>query len=213
MIDRDIKQSRFSEGFYEDYQLNIDHGELSLPLVETLHSTYQNILKRFPHCFAYRFRLRIPNTQSKQGKTLINQWFYRLCHYRAKDRLSIIWQKEMSKTGAISYRVTIFINAESYPSYSDVKKIRKWLINNIERTWAKTIEISQPDITPFCILSPDPLMILHSDCEDYNEQQRFLFFIISRYAKSALEPRTLENELMGSFFSPSSKTVKGKNHE
>ena len=213
MIDSDIKQSRFNEGFYEGYQINIDHGKLSLPLVETLHSTYQNILKRFPHCFAYRFRLRIPNTQSKQVKTLINQWFYRLCHYRAKDRLSIIWQKETSKAGAISYRVTIFINAEPYPSYTDVEKIRKWLISNIERTWEKTIEISQSDTIPFCIFTPDPLMILNSELEDYNEQQRFLLFIISRYAKSTLEPRTLENELMGSFFSRSSKAVKGKHHE
>ncbi|EHW0625778.1 inovirus-type Gp2 protein [Vibrio vulnificus] len=207
-MNNNAEQSYAMTGFYQGYQINIDHGALSMPLVANLYSTYQSMIRRFPHSFAYRFRLRIPNEQKKQAKTLINQWFYRLCHYRPKDELSLIWQQETTRTGAISYRITLFINAAPYPTYANKEKVKKWLVRSIRRSWAKTIGVSPSDGELFCIFTPDPLLVLNTNFEDYNEQIRFLFFIISRYAKSPSDPNTFESNLMGSFTSRARKATK-----
>ncbi|WP_435248150.1 hypothetical protein ACMAZD_00475 [Vibrio sp. nBUS_14] len=57
---------RLEGGFYREYQVDIDHGNLSLAALEILSRAYQNALMRFGHSYVLRFRLRIPKKQNQQ---------------------------------------------------------------------------------------------------------------------------------------------------
>ncbi|WDZ73192.1 hypothetical protein PWW31_06305 [Vibrio harveyi] len=84
--------------YFREYQIDTVDGGLSLPLIEKLYFAYRSVLSRFAHSYVFRFRLGIPGKYNHQAKTLFNQWFYRFCHYRQHDKISVIWKKEISDT-------------------------------------------------------------------------------------------------------------------
>ncbi|MEZ8055929.1 hypothetical protein [Vibrio atlanticus] len=110
---------------FREYQIDTVDGGLSLPLIEKLYFAYRSVLSRFGHSYVFRFRLGIPRKHNHQAKALFNQWFYRFCHYRQRDKISVIWKKEISDTGAISYRFTMFLDATPYEPMANEYQIRK----------------------------------------------------------------------------------------
>ncbi|HCE2128183.1 TPA: inovirus-type Gp2 protein [Vibrio parahaemolyticus] len=203
MFDNEAMESSLKKGYYKGHQVDLDYGELSLSLVEILYSAYQNAINRFPHCYVYRFRLRIPKKQSAQEKTLLNQWFYRFCHYRKNDNLNVIWKREVNQTGCISYRITLFLDASNYPPLINEFKLRKRLTKDIKSSWRKTTNVQKHNIDALCLFSSQPLFELNSEYEDYKRQRGFLFFVLSRHASSNGISNFVKEDTLGSFISKS----------
>lgn len=198
---------RLEDGFYRGYQVDIDHGNLSLAALEILSRAYQNALMRFGHCYVFRFRLRIPKKQNQQEKTLINQWFYRLCHYRKDDNLNVIWKREVSQTGCISYRMTLFLDASSYPPFVNEFKLRKRLTKDTKNSWRNTTNVDKRNINAVCLFLNQPLVELNKEYDDYHYQRGLLFYVLSRQARVNTTTHEEKNTL-GSFISKSKKANK-----
>lgn len=193
---------RLEDGFYRDYQVDIDHGSPSLELLDVLYRAYTDALMRFSHCYVFRFRVRIPNKQRQQEGTILNQWFYRLCHYRRNDNLNVIWKREVVQSGSISYRITLFLDASNYPPIINELKVRKRLAKDIKHSWAKTTQIHKQDANELCIFLNQPLFILNKSDEDYQFQRGYLFYVLSRQAHSNTEV-TNASSTLGAFISKS----------
>ncbi|WP_226088539.1 YagK/YfjJ domain-containing protein [Vibrio bathopelagicus] len=202
---------RLDDGFYRGYQVDIDHGNLSLAALEILSRAYQNALMRFGCCYVFRFRLRIPEEQDEQEKTIINQWFYRLCHYRKDDNINVIWKREVSQTGCISYRMTLFLDASNCPLFTKEFKLRKRLTKDIKNSWAKTTGIHKHDINKLCLFLNHPLVELNKEHDDYRYQRGLLFYVLSRQARVNTTTHDEKNTL-GSFISQSKKAKKKTSH-
>ncbi len=207
MMNNEAGLKQLEKGFYRDYQVDIDHGNLSLAALEILSRAYQNALMRFGHCYVFRFRLRIPKKQNQQEKTLINQWFYRLCHYRKDDNLNVIWKREVSQTGCISYRMTLFLDASSYPPFVNEFKLRKRLTKDTKNSWRNTTNVDKRNINAVCLFLNQPLVELNKEHDDYRYQRGFLFYVLSRQARVNTTTHDEKNTL-GSFISKSKKAKK-----
>ncbi|MBE4349957.1 inovirus Gp2 family protein [Vibrio parahaemolyticus] len=209
MFDNEAMESNLKKGYYKGHQVALDYGELSLSLIEILYSAYQDAINRFPHCYVYRFRLRIPKKQSAQEKTLLNQWFYRFCHYRKNDNLNVIWKREVNQTGCISYRITLFLDASNYPELINEFKLRKRLTKDITSSWRKTTNVQKHNANAICLLSNQPLFELNRKHEDYKRQRGFLFFVLRRHASNNGISDFVKEDALGSFISKSRKPQKG----
>lgn len=198
---------RLKDGFYRNYQVDIDHGNLSLAALEILSRAYQNALMRFGRGYVFRFRLRIPKKQNQQEKTLINHWFYRLCHYRKDDNLNVIWKREVSQTGCISYRMTLFLDASSYPPFFNEFKLRKRLTKDIKNSWRNTTNVDKRNINAVCLFLNQPLVELNKEHDDYRYQRGLLFYVLSRQARVNTTTHD-EKSTLGSFISKSKKAKK-----
>ncbi|MDF4891076.1 inovirus-type Gp2 protein [Vibrio parahaemolyticus] len=190
---------------FREYQIDTVDGGLSLPLIEKLYFAYRSVLSRFAHSYVFRFRLGIPGKYNHQAKTLFNQWFYRFCHYRQRDKISVIWKKEISDTGAISYRFTMFLDATPYRPMANEYQIRKKLTKDITRTWATTTHMSQYDISDLCSFLTQPLLELNREHEDFDKQHRCLFYVLSRQASIDMNHDVDAESMLGSFVSKSKK--------
>lgn len=211
MTNNEADLKRLEGGFYRDYQVDIDHGNLSLAALEILSRAYQNALMRFGHCYVFRFRLRIPKKQNQQEKTLINQWFYRLCHYRKDDNLNVIWKREVSQTGCISYRMTLFLDASSYPPFFNEFKLRKRLTKDTKNSWRNTTNVDKRNINAVCLFLNKPLVELNKGHDNYRYLRGLLFYVLSRQARVNTTTHE-EKSTLGSFISKSKKAKKKANY-
>ncbi len=191
--------------YFREYQIDTVDGGLSLPLIEKLYFAYRSVLSRFAHSYVFRFRLGIPGKYNHQAKTLFNQWFYRFCHYRQHDKISVIWKKEISDTGAISYRFTMFFDATSYEPMANEYQIRKKLTKDITRTWVTTTHMSQYEVSDLCSFLTQPLLELNRDHEDFDYQHHDLFYALSRQASIDMNHDVDAENTMGLFVSKSKR--------
>lgn len=190
---------------FREYQIDTVDGGLSLPLIEKLYFSYRSVLSRFAHSYVFRFRLGISEKHNHQAKTLFNQWFYRFCHYRQRDKISVIWKMEISDTGAISYRFTMFLDAIPYQPMANEYQIRKKLTKDITRTWATTTRMSQNEVSDLCSFLTQPLLELNRDHEDYDHLHRCLFYVLSRQASINMNHDVDAENMLGLFVSKSKK--------
>ena len=191
--------------FFREYEIETVDGGLSLPLIEKLYFAYRSVLSRFGHSYVFRFRLGIPGKYNHQAKALFNQWFYRFCHYRQNDKMSVIWKKEISINGVINYRFTMFLDATPYSTMTNEYQIRNKLTKDITRTWAKTIQATQDDISDLCSFLTKPLLELNKDHEDFDHLHRCLFYVLSRQAKISTNHDIDVQSTIGLFVSKSKK--------
>ncbi|WP_210444899.1 YagK/YfjJ domain-containing protein [Vibrio crassostreae] len=190
---------------FREYQIDTVDGGLSLPLIEKLYFAYRSVLSRFGHSYVFRFRLGIPRKHNHQAKALFNQWFYRFCHYRPNDKISVIWKKEVLDSGAICYRFTMFLDAAPYQPMANEYQIRKKLTKDITRALATTTQTSQYDISELCSFLTQPLIELNKDHEDFDHLHRCLFYVLSRQAKLSTNHDVDVQSTIGSFVSKSKK--------
>jgi hypothetical protein len=190
---------------FREYQIDTVDGGLSLPLIEKFYFAYRSVLSRFSHSYVFRFRLGIPRKHNYQAKALFNQWFYRFCHYRQHDKISVIWKKEELDSGATCYRFTMFLDATPYQPMANEYQIRKKLTKDITRTWAKTTQTTQDDISDFCSFLTQPLLELNKENEDFDYQHHNLFYALSRQAKITINHDVDAESTIGLFVSKSKK--------
>lgn len=196
----------FEGELYRGYQVDTEEYSLSSSMLATLFSSYQSTLKRIPHCYVFRFRLRVPNDQRYQAKTLINQWFYRLCYYRQHEKINVIWKREVTGSGVVSYRFTMFFSVGSEVPMMTEQQTRKQLRKDIRRTWARTMSVNRSEVHHLCIFLNQPLLELNKADGDYEYRHRWLFYVLSRQAKSGSPYASETQSLIGSFISKSNQT-------
>ncbi|MEZ8013951.1 MULTISPECIES: inovirus-type Gp2 protein [Vibrio] len=117
----------------------------------------------------------------------------------------MIWKKEISDTGAISYRFTMFLDAAPYQPMANEYQIRKKLTKDITRTWATTTQTSKYDISDLCSFLTQPMLELNKDHEDFDHQHRCLFYVLSRQANVSTNHDIDVQSTIGSFVSKSKK--------
>ncbi len=110
---------------FREYQIDTVDDGLSLPLIEKLYFAYQSVLSRFAHSYVFRFRLGIPGKYNHQAKTLFNQWFYRFCHYRQHDKISVIWKRKYLTLVQSATASRCFFDATPYEPMANEYQIRK----------------------------------------------------------------------------------------
>ena len=57
---KSAEAKRLERGYYKSYSVDIDSGELSIPLLQKLTAGFENSIRRLPNCYVFRFKLRVP---------------------------------------------------------------------------------------------------------------------------------------------------------
>ncbi len=113
----------------------------------------------------------------------------------------------MSQTGCISYRMTLFLDASSYPPFVNEFKLRKRLTKDTKNSWRNTTNVDKRNINAVCLFLNQPLVELNKEHDDYRYQRELLFYVLSRQARVNTTTHD-EKSTLGSFISKSKKAKK-----
>lgn len=193
---------RLEQGYYKKYQVNIDSGELSLPLLKKFTAAFENSMRRFPDCYVFRFRLKVPQTFNKnRANKLLNDWFYSLAKQlpanmlKTKGKLTLdegpnteginmIWAKDKTSNHTIIYHAALFFRAPKVPTELSLLKAQDFFKRKIVLTWAYALYLDESVAQSLCLFPTHNITPLARSSKAYNEHLRYCFYILSTLART-----------------------------
>lgn len=204
---------RLEKGYYKKYQVDIDSGELSITSLQKLTAGFENSMKRFPNCYVFRFKLRVPKSYHQDTNKLLNQWFYSLAKQlldRAKrkfgnaitqeaisEAINMIWAKDMAENGTVFYRIALFFRAPENASEHSSLKTKEFFKKKITARWAYAIHIDEPLAQSLCQFPTADIIPLNPRKKSYNQDFRYCFYILSALARKSRYPTDNLDDVFG----------------
>lgn len=112
VISKTELRAKSKRGYYKSHSVDIDSGELSIPLLQKLTAGFENSIRRFPNCYVFRFKLRVPKAYQQDANKKLNKWFYYLAKkIPVSEAINMIWAKDMSDDGSVFYHIALFFRA------------------------------------------------------------------------------------------------------
>jgi hypothetical protein len=196
---------RLGQGYFKNHQVNIDMGELSPYFLDKLTTAFENSIRRFPDCYVFRFKLRVPKTFNKDTNELLNRWFYSLDKLLPsntvrskgessikqeliKEAINMVWAKDVTQNGSINYRIALFFRAPSTVTDVLLANTKEYFKQKIKTTWARAVLFDETQIHTFCLFSPDNITPLNPGNKVYNFHARQCFFTLSTLARLPCHP-------------------------
>lgn len=187
---------RLEQGYFKKYQVNIDTGDLSLHLLEKLTKAFESSTRRFPDCYVFRFKLRVPKTFNKNTNQLLNRWFYTLDRPlasntgKSKSKVNIkqevveqtynmVWAKDVTQNGSINYRIALLFKAPSKVNDMSLANTKEHFKKKIQATWARALLFDESQVHTLCLFPPDNITPLNSGNKSYDFHARHCFYTLS----------------------------------
>ncbi|WP_372880290.1 inovirus-type Gp2 protein [Psychromonas sp.] len=188
-------------GYFGEYQVNIDMGELSLTFLDELANIFEQSLQRFPDCYVFRFRLGFPKTFNGDAEALLNTLFYSLANQfpekaitegelkskgntkPVNEDVNMIWAKDVTAKGLLGYRVAFIFSAVSYRAKASLEQVREHFKQRVKITWANALLVHESQIHTLCIFPPDSLIPLKAEQSNYQYETHRCFYFLSTLAK------------------------------
>lgn len=217
---------RLASGHFRQYQVNIDMGELSLTFLDKLATTFGQSLRRFPDCYVFRFRLRVPKTFHGDTEALLNKWFYSLVNQfpektitkgelksagnrkPIKEGVNMVWVKDVTPNGLVGYRAAFIFSAAPYKA--SLEQVREHFKKRVKTTWAKVLLAHESSIHTLCIFPPNSIMPLKAGQSNYRYEAHQCFYFLSTLAKQPRYPVKDLSTVFGVKFSKQQKRTKAK---
>lgn len=204
---------RLEQGYYKKYQVDIDSGELSISLLQKLTAGFENSMKRFPNCYVFRFKLRVPKTYHQDTNKLLNQWFYSLAKQlldNAKrnfgnaieqepisEAINMIWAKDMTDDGTVFYRIALFFRAPKNATEHSSLKAKEIFKKKITATWAYATHLNESLPQLLCQFPTANIIPLNPRKKAYNQDYRYCFYILSALARKSRYPSDNIDDVFG----------------
>jgi hypothetical protein len=196
---------RLEQGYFKKHQVNIDTGELSLYFLDKLTTAFEDSIRRFPDCYVFRFKLRVPKTFNKDTNELLNRWFYSLDKLLPsntvrskgessikqeliKEAINMVWAKDVTQNGSINYRIALFFRAPSAVTEVSLANTKEYFKKKIKTTWARALFFDEPQVQTLCLFPPANITPLNPGNKAYNFHERHCFYILSTLAKLPRHP-------------------------
>jgi hypothetical protein len=208
-----VAAKRLERGYYKTYQVDIDSGTLSISLLQKLTSGFENSMRRFPNCYVFRFKLRVPKTYHQDSNKLLNQWFYSLAkqlldsskrnfgnaieHEPITEEINIIWAKDMADDGSVFYRIALFFRAPKKATEHSSLKAKEFFKKKIIAKWAYAIHLDETTAQSLCQFPTANIIPLNPDKRAYNQDSRYCFFILSALARKSRYPADNLDDVFG----------------
>ena len=190
---------RLEQGYYKKYQVDIDSGELSIALLQKLTIAFEHSIKRFPNCYVFRFKLRVPKTYQQDTNKLLNQWFYSLAKQLldsskrnfshaieqepVTEAINMVWAKDVTQNDSINYRIALFFRAPSIVTDVSLANTKEYFKKKIKTTWARALFSDESQIHTLCIFPPNNITPLNPGNKAYNFHARHCFYTLSKLAR------------------------------
>lgn len=204
---------RLEQGYYKKYQVDIDSGELSIALLQKLTGGFENSMKRFPNCYVFRFKLRVPKTYHQDSNKLLNQWFYALAKQLLDnwkrnsgnateqepipEAMNMIWAKDMADDGLVFYRIALFFRASKNATEYSSLKAKEFFKKKITAKWAYAIHLDEPLVQSLCLFPTANIIPLNPRKKSYNQDYRYCFYILSALARKSRYPTDNLDDVFG----------------
>lgn len=212
---------RLEKGYYKKYQVDIDSGELSISSLQKLTDGFENSMRRFPNCYVFRFKLRVPKTYHQDSNKLLNQWFYSLAKQLLDnwkrnfgnaieqepipEAINMIWAKDMADDGSVFYRIALFFRAPKNATEHSSLKAKEFFKKKITAKWAHAIHLDESLAQSLCQFPTANIIPLNSDKKSYNQDYRYCFFNLSTLARKSRYPADNLDDVFGVKYSRNPK--------
>lgn len=228
---KNITAKRLEQGYYKKYQVDIDSGELSLPLLKKFTAAFESSMRRFPDCYVFRFRLKIPQTFNEdRANKLLNDWFYSLAKQlpanmvKTKGKLALdegphteainmIWAKDITSNRTIIYHAALFFRAPNKPTELSLLKAQEFFKRKIVLTWAYALYLDESVAQSLCLFPTHNITPLPRISKAYSEHLRYCFYILSTLARKPRFHTENLDEVLGIKFSRNMYKPRRKKHK
>jgi len=218
---------RLEQGYYKKYQVDIDSGELSISLLQKFTAGFENSMKRFPNCYVFRLKLRVPKTYNQDNNKLLNTWFYSLAKQLpnnsrrnfdsssqlelSPEAINMIWAKDMSDDGSIFYRIALFFRASKNANEQSSIKAKAYFKRKIIKTWACALRLNEEHVHALYLVQPATIIPLIRDNRAHNEHLRYCVFILSPLARKSRYPTDNLEDVFGVKYSRNPNKRRSRN--
>ncbi len=189
---------RLERGYYKSYSVDIDSGELSIPLLQKLTAGFENSIRRLPNCYVFRFKLRVPKAYQQDANKKLNKWFYYLSKkISVSEAINMIWAKDMSDDGSVFYHIALFFRAPECATEQGALNAKAFFTKTIKATWPHILFISDSNADSLCSFTTANIIPLNPSKKSYNQDARYCFFILSKLARKSRYPTNNLDDVFG----------------
>jgi len=218
---------RLEQGYFKKHQVNIDMGDLSPYFLDKLTTAFEDSIRRFPDCYVFRFKLRVPKTFNKDTNELLNRWFYSLDKLLPsntvrskgkssnkqeliKEAINMVWAKDVTQNNSLNYRIALFFRAPSTVTEVSLVNTKEYFKKKIKTTWARALFFDESQIHTLCLFPPNNIIPLNPGSKSYSFDARQCFFTLSTLARLPRYPVDDIDTVFGVKFSRNPNEIRKK---